>query len=206
MFFTNNLIFLGVLIFAITCCVAEEEEKEENSLFSTNIDDLSDTPFTDFSDDFSLFGDLEENLDGSPQADLIESSSSSSSSSMIAWDNDEDNGTPSIFADSNQGCSSMTTSQLLFRRLSARGAGADAGAAACDNPEGNRESSGLFAPTINPKVAPWVDIETMELKQICPSQLPGIYSVAVCSSGVHGDVMLWKDDANFDLFWALKST
>lgn len=181
MFFTN-LISLGVL-FAITCCVAEE-----TPLFPTT--DLHDTSL--FSDG-SLFRDGE-NLDGSLQADPFESS-------MIALDN-ADNGIPSIYADSDQGCS--TTTGQLSRRLRARGGAAGA----CDVPEGSRDnidpSSGLLAPSISPKVAPFIDIETMELQQIC-RQYTTVYTVAVCSSGLNGDVVLYQSDDNFDLYWAQKS-
>lgn len=109
-------------------------------------------------------------------------------------ENDDQNDDFSLFADSHESCS-LETSQLTST-LSRRGGGARQ----CDTPQRN---SGLNAPTIDPKVAPFIDLQTMELRAICPSQYKSPYSIAVCSSGVIGDIVAYPPDAiNFDLYWA----
>ena len=161
-------------------CIAQE-----NPLFSTT--DSYD-PFV-FSD-FSPFTDPE-NPGETLQTDLLDPTDPT-----LAFLNDDQKDSLSIFADSNDSCD-FETSQLADT-LSRRGARSE-----CQNPDtGN---SGLNVPTINPKVAPFVDIQTMELKTTCPSQDKTPYSVAVCSSGITGDIVAYPPNlSDFDLFWAQK--
>lgn len=156
---------------------------EETPLFST-IDLYDPSIFSDF----PPFTDPED-LDGTLQTDLTTDPS-------FLFPNDNENGPLSIFANSNGGCPSETSQ--LTSPLSRRGGAVDA----CENPGGN---SGLNAPSINPKVAPFIDIETMEVKSICPSRNKSPYSVPVCSSGIKGDIVTDPPDANFYLFRAQRS-
>ena len=170
------------IILTIRKCLAEEE----NPLFSsTDLYDLS--VFSDFS---SLTDpeDLEGSLQTDP-TDLI------FPPTLAFLDSDDETNAFSNFADSNEVCP-FETSQLTSI-ISRRG-----GVDACDNSEG---SSSLNAPTIDPKVAPFVDIGTMELKTICPRQDKSPYSIAVCSSGIKWDIIIYPPDVDFDLLWAQKS-
>lgn len=178
MYFFNFIVFC---VLAIINCVAEEDP-----LFS-NTDLYDPSVFSDF----SLLTDSASTTDsgdpdGTPPADLFAPSSDT-------WNNDN-NDSPSIFADSTGGCS-QETSQLT-NKLRSRGA-----VNACEDPQG----SGLYGPSINPKVAPFINIETMEMQKICPGQLTSLYDIAVCSSGVNGDILLWHGDSSFDLLWAERS-
>lgn len=178
MFFIS-LGFFCILVIS-KCIIAEEEE---TSLF----------PTTEFGDDAPFFSDYSSftdpgDLEGSLGSDLIDPT--------FGTLNDEDDGAPvPIFADSNEICS-FDTSQLIGS-LSRRGVANN-----CDNSEG---SNVLKAPTISPKVAPFIDLKTMELKKICPGRLRWPYTVAVCSSGSRGDIIMYPQDATFDLFWAQQS-
>lgn len=177
--FSNRAILLCMLL--ISKCIAEE-----TPLFST-----TDSYDPSVLSDFSAFTDLED-PEGALQTDLIAPIDPS-----LAFMNDDPNDSLSIFADSNDSCHVETS--RLTHILSRRGAPSE-----CQDPDtGN---SGLNAPTIDPKVAPFVDIQTMELKTICPSRYKNPYSIAVCSSGNRGDILVYPPDLlDFDLFWAQKS-
>lgn len=159
---------------------------EENPLFSTT-NSYDPSIFSDF----SSFIDPE-NLEETLQTDLFDSTDPT-----LAFLSDDQNGSLSIFADTNDSCH-FETSQLADT-LSRRGAPSQ-----CQDPDtGN---SGLNVPTIDPKVAPFADIQTMELKTICPSRYKNPYIVAVCSSGLSGDIVAYPSNLlDFDLFWAQKS-
>lgn len=111
-------------------------------------------------------------------------------------DGDENEAFP-VFVDSAESCS-FDTSQLTST-LSRRGGTSDQ----CQNPN---DSGFLNVPIINSTVAPFIDIETMELKSICPSRYKTPCSIAVCSSGRTGDILVYPPDLlDFDLIWAQKS-
>lgn len=92
----------------------------------------------------------------------------------MAFLDDDENDASSMFADSSKSCS--VENNQLTSTLSRRGGVRNQ----CDTP---KETSDVSAPTINSKIAPYIDIQTMELNAICPSQYKTPYSIAVCSSG-----------------------
>lgn len=107
-----------------------------------------------------------EDLEGTLQTDLTDPT--------VAFLDDHENNAFSMLAEPNERCS-FETSQLTST-WSRRGGVLSQ----CDNPKGD---SGVNVPTIRPKIAPFIDIQTMEPKTICPSQHKTPYSIAVCSSG-----------------------
>ena len=164
----------------ISKCIAQAE----TPLFS-NTDIYDPSVFLDSSSSVTN----PENLEGTLQT--------GSTDSTMAFLDDDENDASSLFAGSNERCS-LETSQLSST-LRRRGAVPSQ----CDVPKGE---SDLNAPTINSKIAPFIDIQTMELKAICPSQYKTPYSIAVCSSGDIGDIVAYPPDIiNFGLFWAQQS-
>lgn len=160
--------------------------QEEAPFFANNdVYDLS-----TFSDVSSFTG--SEDFQGTSSMDLV-----NPTDSTLAFLNDDQDESSLIFADSNESCPFETSH--LTGTISRR-----AGPNECTNPDS--DDSGLNAPNINPKIAPFIDIQTMELKTICPGESKNLYAIAVCSSGRTGDVVLYPPNiSDFDLFWAQKS-
>lgn len=99
-------------------------------------------------------------------------------------------GTSSIFADASQGDCSFGISLLPDRLKKQR-----RGVTSCHSPYSSSRDSdtvpgdsvGGAALNVDPKVAPYLNIETMELNEICPAQsLINQYYIPVCSSSVKG--------------------
>ena len=173
-------------IFLYILAIGKYTVQEEAPFFSTN--DVYDPSI--FSDASSFID--PEDLQGTSSTDLV-----NPTDSTLAFLNVDQNESSSIFADSNDSCPFETT--WLTGTFSRR-----AGPNECTDPDSG--DSGLTLPSINPKIAPFIDIQTMELKTICPGESKSLYDIAVCSSGRKGDVVLYPPNiSDFDLFWAQKS-
>lgn len=169
-----------------TLAISKYTAQEETPLFSN----------TDVYDS-SIFSDVSSFADPTDFDGILPTDLSDPTDPTLLFLNDDPNDIFPMVADSNESCH-LETSQLADT-LSRRGAPIQ-----CINPDSG--NSGLNAPTIDPKVAPFVDIQTMELKTICPSGYKRPYSIAVCSSGKNGDIVLYPPNVkDFDLFWAQKS-
>lgn len=190
--------------------LGEEEEGDEIPLFSTSTD-LYDPSV--FSSDFSPFIDPEA-LDGTTLQTDQYLAEQTSIFGFLNDDTNVENGDAalSIFANSNEneaGCSFGSIQLTDSIALSRRGA-VNAG---CVNPDAgsggsssSSSSTGLITPTsIDPKVAPFLDVGTMELKRICPRTDLIPFSLAVCSSGVQGDIVIRPPKLSYELNWAQKS-
>lgn len=113
----------------------------------------------------------------------------------LPWDNGGDE-SPLIFANSNDACH--------LSRLRTRGE-----ATSCVNPEdssgGTNSNSGPDTPPIDPKLLQYIDVESMELKEICPSQPHIPYSIAVCSSPDKEDIQRYPLQQTWVLTHAQRS-
>ena len=204
-----GLILLCILAINNKCIASGEEEGEETPLFSTNTD-LHDPSV--FLSNLSPFIDPEA-LEGTALQTDQYLTEQTSTFGFLNDDNIENGDAAlSIFANSNEneaGCAFGTGQLTDSNTLSRRGAVN----AACGNPDagsggGSSSSSSILntPASIDPKVAPFIDLGTMELKRICPrtDQIP--YSLPVCSSGVQGDIVMHPPKTSFELNWAQKST
>jgi hypothetical protein len=175
-----------LFLFAVSGCfepqgsLVTSANLSDSSLLTDDIDRTSDDlvyaePLGLNSEVLSTF--LNNGDDATPLGDLSE----------LPWDNDVDP-TPLIFADSNEACH--------LSRLRSRG-----GAASCVNPAGSSgdtdSDNARNTPSIDPKLLQFIDVQKMELKEICPSQPHIPYSIAVCSSSR-------KEDTHpFEQSWVL---
>lgn len=149
------------------------------SVFSDYSSSITDPGDLDVTSDVVAIpgGNLEQNIfsddlnDASSYADFTDPSSSL----FASENNGDDNSTPLLLADSNnQGCASET-SQLL-NGLRARNE-------ACAN--NDRGSSDM---SLSSQLSSFINLDTMKLKAICPSQLYIPFSIAVCSSGKKNNI------------------
>lgn len=190
--FSISLIFLCILTINNQC----RAEEEENLLFSTT-NELNDPSI--FSPDSSWLldpGDFEKGITSQTDHDLTDLTSNLSFLNDDANNDEIAGGTLPVFADgAGASCSNG---------LSRRGAGNNA----CDNldqDDSRSSSSGLNPASIDPKVAPYIDLQTMQLKRIC-ARTPEIpYSIPVCSSGTTGEIVMHPPKITFELLWAEKS-
>lgn len=198
--------FLHCLWFAVFGCFAEqnlflsEEDGAASDPFSVSAADTSllYMPELTANDDLSNFIEFQD--DGSLPWDPF------TLSTTIDGDNDSES---SIFAEaSNEHCSFETG--LLSPGLEARD---DGGATRCDNPaaagsidsitpNGEEPLSGAASMGIkvDSRVAPYVNLETMRLKQICPPTPNDARKILpICSSPFRKDTRWYPLDGSYDL-------
>lgn len=202
--FSIGLILL--CIFTIHKCNAEEDK---DPLFSANNDLLDPSIFSPDTPWLLDPGVLEKDITLQTGYSSTDLPSTFALLNDDASDDELAGGSLPMFADGTEaGCSSETGQLTNTNALSRRGAVNNV----CDNPnqDGSSSSSGssaLNAPSsINPKVLPYIDVGTMELKMICPRTDAIPFSLAVCSSGVRGDIIMRPPKTSYELNWAQKST
>lgn len=109
----------------------------------------------------------------------------------------ENDGTSLLFADASQGDCSFGINLLPDGLKKSR-----RGTNACHDPGSRNGDSGTVL-NVDPKVAPYLDIETMELNEICPPQsLINQYYIPVCSSSVKGFTK--KYPPVLPMYWQLR--
>lgn len=198
---------IGLILFCMLTihnkCNAEEEDGDP--LFPANNDFLDPSIFSSDSPWSLDPGNLEKQTALQPE---YSSNDLTSTFGLLNDDTNDDEiagGNLPMFADGLEAGCSSGTSQLTSRNtLSRRGTVNNV----CDNPNqgGSSSTSGLSTPTaIDPKVAPYIDIGTMELKMICPRGVGVPYSLPVCSSGIRGDIIMRPPKTTYELHWAQKS-
>ena len=197
--FSIGLILLCMLTIHNKC----NAEEDEDLLFSANHDLLDPSLFSSDSPWLLDPGVLEKDTGLQAEYSSTDQTSTFALLNDGARDDELAGGTLPMFAEGTEaGCSSETGQLTSTNALGRRGA-------VCGNPNqdgASSSSSGLNAPSsIDPKVAPFIDVGTMQLKQICPRTDAIPYSLAVCSSGIKGDIILRPPKTSYELHWAQKS-